>query len=636
MSGFKTTRKWMRQAALPMAACFAWSVCLAPAAYAAAARPPVPPGHTRPLSTAEMRRITGRTYPTGMSPEPGSPYAWSGNAGGANTGNGNKRFSTTLVGWKNKGGLPIDFTLTHNSRSARGGEVGPKWTHSFDLRLDNTNPGGQLTVHWGDDRAYQFVENMDGSYTAPAGIHDTLVKVNGTTWDLTTKDQVTYRFQPLNSSAWNRYCTRIQDANGNTVTFNRSYMSTVLNSITDSSSRTLSFTYTNGKITTVTDPMSREWTLSYDGNGRLSEITWPAVGGNTYTEEFEYDTGGNSLITTYTDRRGKEWDFGYDGSCRITSAADPEGNTVGYSYPSSTQTVITDANSNDTTHDFDSSGRLETVTDALSNTEVYEWDGDNNKTQVTDRRGKVWTFEFDGNGNCTESTNPLNKTTTQTWNSKNRPLVTTTPLGNQVVNTYDSTLGWNLEQTQLKNSGGTVLSTTAYAWNGDGTLDEKTDDNSNTTQYGYSSNGDLISLTTPDSHVWEWDHNTLGVVDSRTDALTRETNLHAGQLAPDDDDDVPELLHEDVQLRRQLEPDRMDGRGGHVGAHLRRREPDPHGEPEQHHAVLLLLGRLRQTGPALGDDGRGVADVHLLLHGPEPALVRGGEQREQSHNFVHL
>src|SRR5258708_26224646 len=76
--------------------------------------------------------------------------------------------------------------------------------------------GTNMSVHWGDDLCYTFTVNLDGSYTAPTGIFDTLV-ANGsptiTSYDLTTKNQVKYHFTNPNGTGW--YVATISDLNGN-------------------------------------------------------------------------------------------------------------------------------------------------------------------------------------------------------------------------------------------------------------------------------------------------------------------------------------------------------------------------------------------------------------------------------------
>ena len=185
----------------------------------------------------------------------------------------------------------------------------------------------------------------------------------------------------------------------------------------------------------------------------------------------------------------------------MTWEKDPLLNQTSYGYPTN-QATITDPNSNVTTQNFDTSGRVTSEVDPLSNSESYTWDSDHNRTSVTDRRGNTGSYGYDSAGNVTSVTDPLTHYTTVTYNSKHRPLILTSPLGNQVVNTYDTTLNWRLTQTQRKNSGGTVLSTTTYTYNTDGTVATKVDSN---------------------SRVTSWTVNTLGARTGRTDALSRTT-----------------------------------------------------------------------------------------------------------------
>src|SRR5437016_1426082 len=92
---------------------------------------------------------------SGDDPYAGAPYAWQGNAG-VNTANGNKLTSVPLVGWTVRGGLPIQFTLNHNSRGTYNLELGQKWTHSFDLKLTIDDLDGIAAIKWGNDLNYSF------------------------------------------------------------------------------------------------------------------------------------------------------------------------------------------------------------------------------------------------------------------------------------------------------------------------------------------------------------------------------------------------------------------------------------------------------------------------------------------------
>ena len=124
--------------------------------------------------------------------------------------------------------------------------------------------------------------------------------------------------------------------------------------------------FTGGVITSITDPLSRTWNLSYNGSEELATITYPALGMTSYTTNLSYNGAHN--ITDLQDRRGNHWTFGYSGNA-LTTETDPAGNVVGYSYGSGT-TTITDPNGHTTVEHF-TSGKLTSVVDAASETESY-------------------------------------------------------------------------------------------------------------------------------------------------------------------------------------------------------------------------------------------------------------------------
>jgi RHS repeat-associated protein len=449
----------------------------------------------------------------------GNPYRWQAQVADTNTLHGNKLTTVPLVGWEARGGMPVQFTLYHNSKATINRELGQKWSHTYLLYLLVDSQTGNVTVHWGDDKCYTFIRQPNGSYLPPAGIYDNLV-ANGSpisSYDLTTKEQIRYRFTNPNGTGW--FCTSITDPNGNTITLTYN-SSNRLTRLTDPTNRRLNFSYNvSGRMTAVTDPLNRQWTFTYDAYGRLTQVNFPTLNGNTYRLQFGYNNGNN--IISLTDRRGNVWQYSYDASNRLVSQTDPAGNTITFSYGSN-QTTVTDPNGHTTVHTYDGNGRLLSEQDALGYIQSYSWDTNNNLTALTDRRGNVWSFTYDNRGNVLSQTDPLGNTSSFTYNTRNRVLTVTDPLGHQTVNTYDAT-GWNLIQTQHKDSNGTVISTVGYAVNSYGLVTSKTDANGHTTQYGYDTHGNLTSVTTPLGKVTQYSYNLLGLQTARTDAMGRTT-----------------------------------------------------------------------------------------------------------------
>jgi YD repeat-containing protein len=417
-----------------------------------------------------------------------------------------------LVGWMVKGGqLAVGFTLFHNSAGTYNAELGPKWSHSYDADLSfGLN---SATVKWGDRTGYNFTLS-GGSWVPDAGWHDSLASVGSpvTAYDLTTKDGIKYRFGAQDASyVW--HLTLITDRSGNTVTINRDSANGYrVSSVSDNTSRSLSFSYTSGKLTGVTDPLSRTFTFSYTG-GVLSSVAYPSVGGNSYSTSFSYD--GSNRITTLTDRRGKNWVTHYDTSGRVDYREDPCGNRVSYAYGTNC-TEIEDPNGNLTVQNFNSDGSLASITDPANNSLYLTYDSDMNVTQATDYRGKVWNLEYDSSGNCTSFEDPNSHTTSLTYNSFSELTQVTYPAGNYDSFTYDT--NGNLTDWYRKESDGTTdpgNRSMTLSYDALGRL-ISTGSTNRVTQYDYDENGNITTITYPNSFTANFTYNDAGQLDTLT------------------------------------------------------------------------------------------------------------------------
>jgi YD repeat-containing protein len=342
-----------RHFALVSGLAFLWSFVLAAPAQlmAQSAAHPAKRLGVRLLTASEMGRIFGAqgiapVHSTAVDDASGSTYPWEASVASTNTGNGNKLTSIPIVGWTARGGLPVSFTLNHNSQSAHNSELGYKWTHSYDLFLVDTS--GNKTVHWGDDLSYTFTLHLGGTYTAPVGIHDTLVANVDGTYTLTRPDQTAYHFKT------NLYCDTISDENGNSLTIGYNAGNYVI-SVTDPSSRAISLTYDgSNRISTVTDPLSRVWTCHYT-SGALTSVDEPAIGGTTYSWTVSYNSAHD--ITTLTSPGGRSTSATYNAiDDSLATETDGCGNTTTWTESSPT-TTVTDANGHSIVYTY-SSGRV--------------------------------------------------------------------------------------------------------------------------------------------------------------------------------------------------------------------------------------------------------------------------------------
>ncbi len=497
------------------------------------ARTTKPQGHTRALGKTEMAHIFGTQGQSGGSvgttpidhpaddfekhqptntPSSGGTFPWEGSYNQINTGNGNKQTALPIVSWKARGGrLGVNLSLTHNSQGNHNSELGHKWTHSYDIYLmPGTNPG-DMTVHWGDDLSYTFAQNITSGFDAPVGIHDVFAKTgSGTsaTYDLTTKDQIVYHFAYVSTgtSTGDWYCTSITDRNNNAITIAHNSAGMVT-SVTDPTSRAITFSYTSGKLTGISDPISRSWTLHYDSNDDLTSVDLPAVGSTTYSVGYGYNA--NHDITSITDPRGKVWTNSYYSDNAIEWEKDPLGNKTDYLYTSG-YTKITNPRGY-STKQYYTSGKLTSVVDQAGETESYGYDAHNNKNAITDRRGKSWSFTYDSMGNCLTQTDPLSHTITYTYNSKNNITSILTALGHQTDYVYN-TAG------NLTSVTDALLHTTSYGYDAYGQLTTVADPLSHTATTGYDTDGNATSISDGLSHTVTMGFDGIGRQTSVTDA----------------------------------------------------------------------------------------------------------------------
>ena len=539
-------------------------LAVAPTAMAAMRKNSKPAGHTRQLNAQEMQRIWGaQTMPPDPTPDGGggqggNPNGWEGGSGGGSTTtggggttttggggtttggggggplagpggsgttnsiNGNKVTNVPLVGWTAKGGLPLGLTLYHNSEGTYNGEFGQKWTFSWAIYLTENASTGDITVHHGDDLPHTFVKNMDGSFTPPAGVNDTVSQryfvppsqggAQGGPSDFTYTVRgsgVVYHFNASGASAGKWVCDTITDANSNVVTIARDASTDGAQSVSDPSGRSLTFAYSGGKISSATDPLGRVWTFVYDTTtGDLTTITLPQLNGQTYSLGFGYNARHD--ITSQTDARGKTWTFTYNSDDSQASATDPLNHTTTWAY-TSTSTITTDANGHAQTQTYDASGRLVSVTDALGHSTTYAYDADNNKITVTDALGNATHLTYNVQGDVLTATDPLNHTVSMTYNNRGQVLTQTTPMGHVTQYQYDA-------HGNLVSATDALGHASTLAYNTSGEPTSVSDALNHVTTLGYNVYGDVTSVTDPLNHVSTFAYDGLGRRTATTDA----------------------------------------------------------------------------------------------------------------------
>lgn len=419
---------------------------------------------------------------------------------------------------------------------------------SADLFSDTTRPVAKLVTAtlannwWVDqivnnvvvvafsDASYTFIKQPDGSYSSPLNTPSTLT-LSGGLYTFKTAQQVAYNF----------------DSSGNIAT------------IVYPSGMTVTFTYTSGKLTSVSNGLTRTLTLSYTGNDltSVSDGTGRSVtfSVNGTTRNLDSVTDPNSKVTTFV----------YDNPGRLTKIKKPANPTVA---------VVDNL--------YDSLDRVKEQRDALNNLWKYflagsraeEVDPQNNRkiqymnrfgavVREIDQVGKVSKFEYDGLNRQIKFTAPEGNSTQQTYDLKGNMLsrtyvaksgsglsnivqsytyhstfnlVTqhTDGRSNQTNFTYDGTTG-NLLTIQQPVIGGQTPTTT-FTWNSRGQMLTRTDQTGIVTKFNYDTSTERLDSVVHDEGVGRlnlttsFGYNTRGDITSVTDARSKVTSIQVDVL----------------------------------------------------------------------------------------------------------
>lgn len=403
----------------------------------------------------------------------------------AHLANGNLSHSQELFSARGIG-PELGMTLHYNSLDPANGSLGRGWSHDYDISLTRNSDGSVLLKEGNWKR--RLYTPFGSAYTVQPDDHSTLAANPDTTFTLTHRDGLKYTFNPDGTIA------SIIDRNSNAVTF--TYTGGKLTAVTDSANRTAALSLDgDGRITSVSDPAGNNYALGYN-NGILAGILYPDGG----TWRFTYDD--KAFLLTKTDPLGNTTSYAYDENRRVTSATDSEGKTRTITYPTGSDTVktttFTEKGGGVWQYTYDSEkGTLNHKTDPQGGTTSYTYDANGNRLSVTEPDGTVTSYAYDAEGNMTSLTDPLGQTTGYTYNDFGQATSVTDPQG----------------------------STTAYAYDDKGNLTQTTDATGATTGYEYDGKGNVTKVITPLGQATILAYDTVGNLASITDSSGAKTTF---------------------------------------------------------------------------------------------------------------
>lgn len=238
------------------------------------------------------------------------------------------------------------------SRLARPSEpLGPMWTHTYSARLAITYasagaPAG-VYAYRSDGSGTIFVKDGSSTWVTKADTNDRLTELkdgSGSTTGWEYFDAATQSTERYGVTGRLESITTLQ---GLQQQLRYSSDGTHLLSVSDSFSRTLSFTYESSvRLSAVTDPAGQTARYAYNANRRLASVTYPDLSTRTYHYNEPAYMGGSffySALTGITDENNNRYaTFRYNGSRAVGSEHAGGADKVTLNYNTGS-TTVTDA-----------------------------------------------------------------------------------------------------------------------------------------------------------------------------------------------------------------------------------------------------------------------------------------------------
>ena len=457
----------------------------------------------------------------------------------------------------------LAFNRFYSSSNSISGPLGIGWTHNYNVTLSFADNGWYAIIRGWDGKEVVFTAHGGGSwqlhcppsgpggtgggycpwewvpgpifYVAPLGENSSLsgggyedlpghfVLDRYFVWQLQYGTQFTF-----DTSNGNRLAS-IADRNGNSV--NLSYNAQgQLSTVTDGANRQLTFAYNaDGTIYQVSDPLGRTNTYSYT-NGRLTGVS-DSLGTKV---SYAYDDANHpNAITRVTDGRGNVLRYTYDTSGRVIAETNKVGAVQTYAYDAANHvTTVTNLNGVFGYKDrFGTNAWLLTYTDSAG-TITYNRNSQTGRlNSLRDRMGHTKQFQWDAAGNLLQEVDALGYANYWEYGAYNLPITHGNAAGG--VTTWDRDSHGNVGT--LTDPVGNV---TTYQYDGHGNRTSITDANNHTVQLAYDQYGNRTNITDALNNSTSFSYDIVGRLTGHTDALGR-----TGSLAWDDRDRLAQIVN---------------------------------------------------------------------------------------------
>ncbi|HBG05564.1 MAG: hypothetical protein A2075_07590 [Geobacteraceae bacterium GWC2_58_44] len=395
---------------------------------------------------------------------------------------GNVYHTERDISLKGRGGLPLVFERSYNSRNPQKGPLGYGWTHSFNHYLTFVVTNGVTSaVSWTDGTGSQKLIKVTGNgagvpigstFTPPKGFYFKMARGTDGKYTIRERNGLTYTFESSSgiSTQQKARLISIRDRNNNTLTL--TYEATGTITVSDGLGHFLKLEYAGGdKILEVTDWTGRRHRYNYNANGDLVLYSNPlALAGTQSAVTYEYygvsdGINLNHALKKYTLPRGNSMSFEYYANGRAFRHYNTLNETNTFTYNDFRRETV-QVNERDFSRHFffDEYGNPEEIIEENSAQRKYTYDPANpyNRTTKKDPEGYQTSYEYDASGNVTQITNPSTATTAfSNFNTFNQPGKVKDARGNYTLYKYDAS-GNLLQEIRLKSGLGAGIDPTTY------------------------------------------------------------------------------------------------------------------------------------------------------------------------------
>ncbi len=331
----------------------------------------------------------------------------------------------------------------------------------------------------------------------------------------------------------------VQDALGRTTTWTYDSNSLPL-TMTLPGGGIYNYTYTTGRLTSVTDPNGVVTGFGYDANGRLLyredalakrvTFTYDALGNvltakNALNQTTTYTYDHRNRVATVTEPTGAVTAYTYDNNSNVLTSTDALGKVTTYTYDGEDRlkTITTPPPASGlspliTTYNYDEAGRLTSVVAPGNLTTNYEYDAAGQLTAVVDALGKRTETAYNSRGLLTTVTDPLSRASQFTYDDVGRRITAKDPLNRQTGLEYDA-----LNRLKKVTDPGSLVAEQGFDLDGNRT--SLKNPAANTTAFVYDAGGRLITATTPEGHATGYTYNSRGLPATVVEPSTQTTTL---------------------------------------------------------------------------------------------------------------